>query len=87
MDDGVTTKDEARTDVLKRLAEQAMTDPSFRAAARENLDAALAAYGYDLNDRERTLVTQFRATLADAGIDLDLNEPVTEDQIAALLGR
>ena len=87
MDDGVATTDEARTDVLKRLAEQAMTDPAFRAAAREDLDGALAAYGYDLNERERALVLQFRATLADAGVDLALTEPVTEEEIAALLGR
>jgi len=87
MDDGVAPRDEARTEVLMRLAEQAMNDPAFRAAARDDLDAALAAYGYDLNDRERVLVSRFRAALADAGVDLDLTAPMTEDQIALLLGR
>ena len=87
MNDPLATTNEARTDVLMRLAEQAMSDPEFRAAARDDLDAALAAYGYDLNEPERALVTRFRATLADAGIDLSLTEPITEEQIALLLGR
>ncbi len=87
MEGSVAAHDEARTDVLKRLAEQAMSDPVFRAAARDDLDAALTAYGYNLNERERALVVQFRATLADAGVDLFLTEPITEDQIALLLGR
>ena len=85
MDDDVAPRDEVRTDVLMRLAEQAMSDAAFRAAARDDLGGALAAYGYDLNDREWALVTRFRATLADAGVDLDLKAPVTEDQIAVLL--
>ena len=81
----MVAKDEARTEVLVRLAEQAMSDPDFRAAAREDLDGALAAYGYVLNERELALVTRFRAALADAGVDLDLRAPLTEEQIAGLM--
>jgi len=61
---------EIRMDVLQRLAEQAMSDPDFRAVARHDLMAALLQYGYDLNERERELVFDFRATLEEAGIDL-----------------
>lgn len=72
MDDSVITGTEVRADLLHRLAEQAMNDPDFRALARVDLDAALSAHGYDLNERELLLVRRFRATLADAGVDLDL---------------
>ena len=87
MDESSAVGDEVRVELLKRLAEQAMSDPAFRAIAREDLDAALAIYGYDLNERELGLVARFRATLADAGIDLDLVQHVTDDQLAELLGR
>ncbi len=87
MDESSAVGDEVRVELLKRLAEQAMSDPAFRAIAREDLDAALAAYGYDLNERELGLVARFRATLADAGVDLDLVQHVTDDQLAELLGR
>lgn len=78
---------EVRVGLLKRLAEQAMSDPAFRSVARDDLAAALTAYGYDLNERELALVTRFRASLADAGIDLDLvaDLDLGEEQIAALL--
>lgn len=79
--------DEIRGDLLKRLAEQAMSDPGFRAVARDDLRAALAAYGYDLNDRELALVDRFRASLADAGVDLDLVQDLPDDQLARLLDR
>ena len=83
----VATEDEVRTEILQRLAEQAMADPAFRAAARDDLPGALAAYGYALNERELELVLRFRASLADAGVDLDLVEPLTPEQVVLLLGR
>jgi hypothetical protein len=61
-----------RIEVLRRLAEQAMTDLEFRAVARENLDAALVQFGYDLNEDETALVHKFRAVLEEAGLDLFL---------------
>lgn len=85
--DDASAGDEIRDELLQRLAEQAMTDPGFRAVARHDLAAALAQYGYELNPRELALVTRFRQTLADAGIDLDLVEQVPDDQLARLLGR
>jgi hypothetical protein len=78
---------EVRVDVLRRLAEQAMSDPAFRALARDDLVAALDTYGYELNERELGLVLEFRATLAEAGIDLDLVDGMTDEQIAGLLER
>jgi len=80
---------EVRVELLKRLAEQAMSDPAFRSVARDDLGAALREYGYDLNERELALVSRFRASLADAGIDLDLvadlDLDLGDDQVAALL--
>ncbi|MCC6312498.1 MAG: hypothetical protein IT337_00695 [Thermomicrobiales bacterium] len=78
--------DEIRVDLLRRLAEQAMTDAEFRAVARDDLAGALERYGYDLNAHEMSLVTTFRASLADAGIDLDLARELGEDQVLRLLG-
>jgi hypothetical protein len=63
-----------RVDLLRQLAEQAMTDPDFRAVARDDLAGALAQYGYDLNEQEMELVLRFRASLEEAGIDLFLLE-------------
>jgi len=63
-----------RMDVLQRLAEQAMSDPEFRAVARHDLVGSLRQYGYDLNERELALVLRFRDTLAEAGVDLFLTE-------------
>ncbi len=80
----VTPNDEIRMDVLKRLAEQAMSDPAFRAIARDDLLAALSTYGYDLNERELFLVTRLRAALEDANVDLFLNENLSEEQLALL---
>jgi hypothetical protein len=76
---------EVRFDLLRRLAEQAMSDPEFRAVARHDLAAALATYGYDLNERELLLVMRFRDAVAEAGVDLFLDQAVPEDQIALLL--
>ena len=66
------TEQEVRIPLLQRLAEQAMSDAEFRSVARHDLDAALRQYGYDLNERERTLVFRFRAALEEAGVDLNL---------------
>jgi hypothetical protein len=72
MDESASVEPEVRPELLRRLAEQAMNDPAFRASARVDLDGALSAYGYELNERELTLVRRFRRSLADAGVDLDL---------------
>jgi hypothetical protein len=71
--------EEVRVDVLRRLAEQAMTDLEFRAVAREDLLAALDQFGYDLNPPEMALVLRFRAALAEAGIDLFLEGPISDE--------
>ena len=74
-------QDEVRVPIIKKLAEQAMSDAEFRAVARDDLDGALVRYGYDLNDRERALVLQFRAALADAGVDLNLIKDQNVDDL------
>jgi hypothetical protein len=63
-------KNEIRMDVLRRLAEQAMSDPDFRDVARHDLVKALDRYEYDLNEREMALVLRFRDALEEAGVDL-----------------
>jgi hypothetical protein len=73
-----------RIDVLQRLAEQAMSDLDFRAVARHDLEGALKQFGYDLNDSEMELVLAFRRSLADAGIDLFLEERVTAQQLESI---
>lgn len=73
------SEEEIRLPLLKRLAEQAMSDQAFRAVAGNDLDAALAQYGYDLNDRELALVGRFRAALDEAGIDLFLKDEIDVD--------
>lgn len=74
-----------RIHLLRRLAEQAMDDEEFREAALADLDLALERYGYDLNPPELALVRRFRASLADAGIDLDIVRRLSDDQIRRLL--
>lgn len=74
-------QDEVRIPIMKKLAELAMSDAEFRAVARDDLDGALVRYGYDLNDRERALVLQFRAALADAGVDLNLIKDQNVDDL------
>lgn len=73
-----------RIDVLQQLAEQAMSDPDFRAVARHDLEGALQQFGYDLNTAEMELVLAFRRSLADAGIDLFLTEKITPEQLAQI---
>jgi hypothetical protein len=77
-----------RIEVLRRLAEQAMTDLEFRAVARHDLEAALAQYGYDLNEIEMNLVLKFRAVLEEAGLDLFLTGNLEEhrDDLLAFAG-
>lgn len=75
--------DEIRMPLLKRLAEQAMSDRAFRADAGADLGGALERYGYDLNERELALVGRFRAALEEAGVDLFLKDEIDLDQIFA----
>jgi hypothetical protein len=63
-----------------------MCDAEFRAVARHDVDAALAQYGYELNEQELGLVHRFRASLDEAGVDLFLVEPLTEEKLALLMG-
>ena len=70
---------EIRIPLLKRLAEQAMSDATFRAAARDDLERALTRYGYDLNEAELPLVRAFRDALAEAGVDLALASELSLD--------
>ncbi len=72
-------QDDVRMTVLKRLAEQAMSDPDFRAVAGRDLDEALRLHGYDLTPKERDLVGRFRAALEEAGIDLFLKDEISLD--------
>lgn len=74
-------QDDVRMSVLKRLAEQAMSDPAFRAVASRDLDEALTLHGYDLTERERDLVGQFRAALEEAGVDLFLKDEISLDEM------
>jgi hypothetical protein len=78
---------EIRMEVLQRLAEQAMSDPDFRAVARHDLLGALKQYGYDLNERELALVLRFRAALEEAGVDLFLAEKLGPEYVEQLRGR
>lgn len=73
--------DDIRMSVLKRLAEQAMSDQEFRAVAGRDLDEALRIHGYDLNPRERDLVGRFRAALEEAGVDLFLKDEINLDTL------
>ena len=86
MDGTVEHHPEVRVEMLRRLAELAMSDEVFREAALEDLDGTLARYGYDLNAEERLLVHRFRASLADAGIDLDIVRRYSEQQLNRLIG-
>lgn len=84
-DAGGKAGDTVRVDVIRRLAEVAMSDAEFRAVARDDLDAALDRWGYELNPAELALVRRFRASLADAHIDLDLVADFGEERLRRLL--
>lgn len=73
-----TDADPIRMPVLRQLAEQAMSDLSFREVARHDLAAALTRFGYDLNPAEMALVLRFRAALEEAGVDLFLKGDLDE---------
>lgn len=75
------SQNELRVPVLKRIAEQAMSDDEFRRDAAADLDAALLKWGYELYPRELELVHKFRQTLAEAGIDLMLDKNMDLDSI------
>ena len=75
-----------RIDVLRRLAEQAMTDLEFRSIAREDLTLALTTFGYDLTPAELALVLKFRAVLEQAGLDLFLTGEFQEQAHDLLAG-
>jgi hypothetical protein len=75
----VMNNDQIRTEVLMQLAEQAMSDATFRAAAAQDLERALADAGYTLNEPELELVMQFRSALRDAGVDVFLKEQSLSD--------
>jgi hypothetical protein len=76
-----------RIDVLQRLVEQAMSDRTFRDEARDDLPATLLKHGYDLTPQELALVLRFRRSLADAGVDLDLVDGVSDERLADILDR
>ena len=76
-----------RIDVLQRLAEQVMSDSTFRDEARDDLPATLVRYGYDLTPQELALVLRFRRSLADAGVDLDLVDGIGDDRLTDILER
>jgi hypothetical protein len=76
-----------RIDVLQRLAEQAMSDRTFRDEARDDLPATLLKHGYDLTPQELALVLRFRRSLADAGVDLDLVDGMSDDRLTDILDR
>lgn len=86
--DPMVEQEGVRIDVLRRLAEQAMSDLEFRSVARNDLNAALVEYGYSLNPNEMTLVLKFRAVLEEAGLDLFLtgNLRELEDDLLSLAG-
>lgn len=76
-----------RIEVLQRLAEQVMSDPTFRDEARDDLPATLVRHGYDLTPQELALVLRFRRSLADAGVDLDLVDGKGDERFADVLER
>jgi len=86
MDASVEHPPQVRVDLLRQLAELAMSDEVFRASALDDLDGTLERYGYRLNAEELVLVHRFRASLADAGVDLDIVRRYSEQQIKRLLG-
>jgi hypothetical protein len=80
----MTNENQVRMPILLQLAELAMSDLDFRAIARNDIEAALRQYGFDLNPRELTLVLRFRAALEEAGIDLSLTESLSEKDLDLL---
>ncbi len=78
--------DGVRMDLLRKLAEQAMSDPEFRSVARHDLTGALAQFGYELNEQELDLVLKFRAALEESNVDLFLAERLGPEYLELLKG-
>ena len=78
--------DGVRMDLLRKLAEQAMSDPDFRSVARHDLTGALAQFGYELNEQELDLVLKFRAALEESNVDLFLAERLGPEYLDLLKG-
>jgi len=78
--------DGVRMDLLRKLAEQAMSDPDFRSVARHDLTGALAQFGYELNEQELDLVLKFRAALEESNVDLFLAERLGPEYLELLKG-
>jgi hypothetical protein len=78
--------DGIRMDLLRKLAEQAMSDPDFRSVARHDLTGALAQFGYELNEQELDLVLKFRAALEESNVDLFLAERLGPEYLELLKG-
>jgi hypothetical protein len=53
-----------RENVLRDLAGQAATEPTFLRQARQDLQGTLTRYGYHLTDEERSLVEDLRRQTA-----------------------
>ena len=75
-----------RMDLLRKLAEQAMSDPDFRSVARHDLTGALTQFGYELNEQELDLVLKFRAALEESNVDLFLAERLGPEYLDILKG-
>jgi len=82
----MTADDQIRMPILLQLAELAMSDLDFRAIARNDIQAALTQFGFDLNPRELALVLKFRQALEEAGIDLSLTEQLSAEDLDLLRG-
>ena len=63
-----------------------MTVIEFRAIARDDLNAAMVTYGYDLTPNEMALVLKFRAVLEEAGLDLFLTGNLDAADMLAMAG-
>ncbi len=66
-------------DLNDRQSAKAISIRSAVDAAAADLGRALTEAGYELNDAEMEVVTQFRAALRDAGVDVFLKEQSLSD--------
>ena len=66
-----------RDDVMAALVERVMTDEGFRQQARDDLEGALAAAGFDLQPDEMAAVREFHDEFSE----------VDDDQLTSSLGR
>ena len=75
-----------RDDVLMQLTDRVMTDADFREHARRDLDDALRAAGFELNDEELAAVREFHgqtAGLSNAELEAALADPSGRRQFAS----